>query len=564
MAEGVRPSYREGVAEERHLALDQARTAYARRDFDTAYHRLAEVGPERLEADDLGTMADAAWWMGLTSETIALTEEVYRRYLRDGHVDRAALGAIELAFVWSMRGDTAISSGWLHRARRLLDDRPTSEAHGLLVYVDATAALESLDLDAAVEGARELRTLGEQLASPTLQALGLLTEGLAVLRRGDLDEGFALLDESMLPVLADQIPADWAGNIYCNIMLVCHELADFPRARQWTEAMQRWCRQFSSAVMFLGICRAHRVQLMNLAGQWDEAAREADQVRADLADVNVDVVGECEYQLGELHRLRGETAAAREAFSRARTRGRDPQPGEALLDLHEGRPSEAWAAVTAALAGSDPSPFRRARLLLAKVEIGLGSGHVAAAAESAEELAAVHAQFPTPGYAAWSDHAQGAVLLEQGRAHEARSLLLSACRAYERLPDPYQAARTRHLLARALREDGDPDGAAGQEAIAVATLRRLGAASAPAVRHDRPGGLTDRELEVLASVAAGATNQEAAERLFISEKTVRRHLANIYAKLGVGSRTAAAAWAHAQGLVPGAPAGSAAATFPRR
>ncbi|MDQ3454861.1 MAG: LuxR C-terminal-related transcriptional regulator, partial [Actinomycetota bacterium] len=59
-----------------------------------------------------------------------------------------------------------------------------------------------------------------------------------------------------------------------------------------------------------------------------------------------------------------------------------------------------------------------------------------------------------------------------------------------------------------------------------------------------PGGLTAREIEVLAYIAGGATNQEVAAALFISQKTVARHLANIFVKLGLTSRTAAAAWAH--------------------
>jgi DNA-binding NarL/FixJ family response regulator len=64
-----------------------------------------------------------------------------------------------------------------------------------------------------------------------------------------------------------------------------------------------------------------------------------------------------------------------------------------------------------------------------------------------------------------------------------------------------------------------------------------------------PAGLTDREVEVLRLVAAGQSNARVAAELVLSERTVARHLSNIFTKLGVGSRTAAAAWAHEHGVV---------------
>jgi DNA-binding NarL/FixJ family response regulator len=109
----------------------------------------------------------------------------------------------------------------------------------------------------------------------------------------------------------------------------------------------------------------------------------------------------------------------------------------------------------------------------------------------------------------------------------------------------------RLLLSRASRALGDSDSTAREDATAAATLERLGIparVTGPAV----PGGLTTREAEVLALVVAGKSNREVAAALVISEKTVARHLANIFAKLGVSSRTAATAFAFEHGLVTGA------------
>jgi len=97
--------------------------------------------------------------------------------------------------------------------------------------------------------------------------------------------------------------------------------------------------------------------------------------------------------------------------------------------------------------------------------------------------------------------------------------------------------------------------AAADVAIALAIFRRLGATSDVARLQAAAGArgvgpLTPREAQVLALVLGGASNRATADALFLSEATVRRHLANIFTKVGVSSRTAAAAWAREQGIEP--------------
>jgi DNA-binding NarL/FixJ family response regulator len=88
-------------------------------------------------------------------------------------------------------------------------------------------------------------------------------------------------------------------------------------------------------------------------------------------------------------------------------------------------------------------------------------------------------------------------------------------------------------------------------------FKRLNA-EAPLARLTEPSGrgarqlaghLSERELQVLHLLAAGRTNRAIAEELFISEKTVARHVSNIFDKLGVSSRTAATAWAYQHNLI---------------
>jgi DNA-binding NarL/FixJ family response regulator len=115
---------------------------------------------------------------------------------------------------------------------------------------------------------------------------------------------------------------------------------------------------------------------------------------------------------------------------------------------------------------------------------------------------------------------------------------------------PYEAATTRVLLGMACRETGDDDGAEACFEAARTAFDQLGAV-VEVETPDRPlpGGLTEREAEVLRLVASGVGNRQIAEELVLSEKTVARHLSNIFVKIGVSSRAAATAYAFEQGLV---------------
>ena len=535
--------------------LARARASYARRDWPDAYRGLTTAREQSaLATEDLQALADAAWWLGLINETLTISEECHQHFLKEGRPLRAAMSALDIGFGWLLRGEIALGSGWVSRARRLLEDQPDCAEQGFLVWLDTTKALERGDLDSALVGSRQVREWGHRFSSTTLTSLGLVGEGLVAIRSGSVNKGFALLDEAMLPVLAGQVPPEWAGNIYCQLMATCHDLADVNRARQWTAATERWCESLASAVMFVGVCRIHRIQLLQTGGEWARAKSEAVIACTELADMNVEVVGEAHYQLAELNRLRDGLSAAEQEYRRAGELGRDPQPGLALLLLAQDRIDEAANSIRVALADSVGAPFRRARLLMAHVEIALADGDVRSAARSSEELNEIAEQYPTTGFLTWARHARGAVALAQARAGDALEDLSAAHHGYTDMGAPYDAAGVRVLMAQAHRLLGDPDAAEAELDEAAATYEQLGAALQlrllSGVRRSPviAGGLTAREAEVLARVAGGGTNKEVAAALVISEKTVSRHLANIFLKLGVNSRTAAASWAYQHGL----------------
>jgi DNA-binding NarL/FixJ family response regulator len=502
---------------------------------------------------DLEDRADAAWWRGDLDEASALLERAYRDHLDEGRPRPAAMAAVGIAVNAFLRGDGVVGSGWLGRAQRLLRDEPEQVEHGYLLYLELEGALDG-DAGAVVAMAGRVRDIGRRHGDPNLVAGGDLFEGRALVRQGRVAEGMALLDETMLAVLSGDLRPEYAGNVYCHLMAAFHELADVRRAAEWTEATGRWLAGLPAAVLFTGICRVHRSQVMARKGAWAQAEREATLVCLDLADLHVAGAAEGHYQLGELRRLRGDLAGAEAAYRRAHELGRDPQPGLALLRLAQGRTATAAASIRAALTAASPDRLARAQLCAAQVEIALAAGDAATATAAGEELARTASTYGSSGLEAAALQARGALLLAEGRAEAALPTLRAACRRWRELDAPYDAARVRLPLAEAYRALGDGDAAARELDAAAAVFEELGAAPdaarVAALRGSRalPGGLTAREAEVLALVAAGRSNREIAETLVLSPKTVARHLSNIFAKLGVASRTQAAAFAYEHGL----------------
>jgi DNA-binding CsgD family transcriptional regulator len=533
--------------------LERARAAYGRRDWAKA--REAYLGARALaslSADDMAALSDAAWWEGAIDESLSACEEAYRLFLHgdDPRPRPAAMLAIDIGVSWHLRGDEAMGSGWISRAQRLLEGDEDCVEHGYLRSLMIDEALGAGNFDAAIEAARTVAAIGARHGDASLSSYALVGEGIALIKRGRVRDGLAALDEAMLPVVAGLVRPTWAGNIYCQLMSVCQELVDLRRARQWTDATARWCDGFSNAVMFLGVCRVHRAQLLQVQGDWALAEEEIARVCRDLAAMNVGAVGLALYELGEVRRMRGDLAGAASAYGQAHEHGKEPQPGLALAWLAEGNPAAARDAL-AACEVRTKDPLTKTRLWEALVQAAVAAGDLPAATTAADALDEAAATFASPGLLAAAAESRGRVCLATGDVMAAIEAFRSARQQWHDLEASYRVAQTRLALAEALERAGDEHGAALERDAATAALARLGvigplAAEAPAAL---PDGITRREAEVLELVARGLTNREVAEALVLSERTVARHLANLYTKVGVTTRTAATTYAHRNGLV---------------
>ena len=535
--------------------LDEVREGlqlFERQAWASAYAALAGADEQApLACDELEVLAAAAYLAGLDGASDQAWTRAFHLHQRADDPRRAVRCAFWLAFRLLNAGDVPHGSGWAARIRRLLERCPDCVEQGYGSYVYALQSIFGGDASGAEHEFAAAAELGARFGDADLVTLARVGQGRSLIYLGEAGPGVALLDEAMVAVAAGEVSPVIVGDTYCSVIEACTELFDLRRVQAWTSGLSAWCDAQPELVAFRGQCMVHRAEALQLRGDWPAALAEARRACAQLTTpLARPAAGAAHYQEGELHRLRGEFAAAEAAYRRASAAGRDPQPGLALLRLAEGDTGAAATSIRRAVsetAGAIP----RTRLLPAYAEISLAAGDVHSARAAAAELADTAAVLRAPLLRALAATADGRVLLAHGQAQSALSRLRTAASLWLELGAPYEVARVRAEIGTACHALGDADGAALEAGSARAAFAQLGAA--PDVARLQPSGsvnvLSARETEVIRLIAAGESNRQIAAALVISERTVERHVSNIFGKLGITSRAAATAYVYQHHLL---------------
>jgi DNA-binding CsgD family transcriptional regulator len=541
-------------------ALEQARQAYASRAWREAHAQYVVVDSHSpLAPDDVERYARSALLTGNDEEYVTLLARASQLWIDQSNPARAAECACYLAMNLSFRGEWATAAGWQNRAQQFVAAVDGEcPAAGWLLGMNAIQLLMSGNPAAARDRFEQALAIGRRCADPDLTAMTSMGIGQALVTMGEVAEGLGRHDEVMVSVVADELNPIVTGIIYCAVVEACQQGYDARRAAEWTRALGRWCDAQPDLVPFRGQCLVHRAQIMQLQGQWPDAVAQIGRAVAQLSRPPVNpAVGAAHFERAELHRLRGEFAQAEQAYELAGRFGHETQPGRALLRLAQGQFEQARIGITRAL--SETAGLLRPKLLAAAVDVALRTDDFATAQAYAAELAQIAEQRDAVQLAAMSAQASGSVVLASGQPARALPLLRRAWQAWQELEAPYFAACVRVRIGQACRQLGDLDASRTELAAAWSTFERLGAR--PDLQQLRtagfdgaggartPGRLTVREVEVLRQVASGKTNRAIAAELVLSEKTVARHVSNVFGKLGVSSRAAATAYAYEHELV---------------
>ncbi|MGH8950826.1 MAG: LuxR C-terminal-related transcriptional regulator [Acidimicrobiia bacterium] len=530
--------------------LEEGRDAYRRNEWSKAYAVLSaldEVG--ELGPADLELLSDVKFMLGDVVGMIETLERAHHGYVERGEVLPAGRTAGWLGANYGIAGKAALASGWLERAQRLFDQvEEDCVERGYLLLPSAIRKIGEGDLNSAVALAADAARIGTRFGDADLVALAGHLQGRALIHQGSTQEAIRVFDEIMISVTAGRLAPRITGVVYCGVVECCFLIHDIGRAAEWTGALSGWVDSQPDLVAFTDQCLAHRSEILRLGGTWDQAIKEAKLAHVhDARGLGAAVAA---YQLAEIHRLRGELDLAEEAYREAGLRGQEPQPGLALLRASQGNLDAAVASITRAVAESS-SPAERAMLRAAQIEVLTQQGDLLGAEAAVEELSAIAEQTGIDMHLAWAAAGRATVALARSEPDAALPELRDAMRRWQDLNVPYEVGRSRSSLGVALGAIGDGEAADIEFQAAREIFVELGAE--PDVRRiddlrrgarpDKPHGLTPRELEVLRLLTSGASNRSIATDLVLSERTIDRHVSNIFTKIGVSSRSAATAFA---------------------
>jgi DNA-binding CsgD family transcriptional regulator len=550
--------------------LDRGRAALARGAWPEAKRAFESVLlTDTDSAEALEGLGLAGWWLDLADVVFTSRERAYRLYRERDQAPAAARVAVWLAWDYAaFRGEPAVANGWMQRAHQLLDGLPDHpERAWLAVREGVFALMEDADPDRALALASDAIRIGRAAGAIDYEMIGRALHGFARVVTGDVAEGMRELDGVHAAVLAGEIGDPIAiGLSCCYLVNACERVRDGDRAVQWCDRLKGFCTTWGLRPL-MGVCRTQYASVCVWRGAWSEAEQELTSATEELAASRPAMTAEGHARLGLLRRLQGRLDEAQALFDQS---AHHPLAalGRAALAIDRGEPARAVDLAERYLRHLPPANRTdRAPGLELLARAAAGSGGIERARSALAELQDIASRVATAPLRASAALTAGWVAAADRQTDAARRHFEDAVDLFHASGAPYETARARVELARVLARLGQTGAAldelrrattvfadvhAGHDlARARAFEQDVVAARPDAASSDRAraGGLSKREVDVIRLIATGLSNQAIADKLFISEHTVHRHVANILTRLDVPSRSAAVARAAQLGLL---------------
>lgn len=532
--------------------LKSGRWREARVAFEQAL--TLEKSPEALEG--LGTSCS---WLNDGDGSVRAREEAFRLYAKAGDDRSAARVATWLANEYGeFRGEGAVAGGWLTRAQRLVQDlEPCSEQVAVLAMSASVKLFLEKDPAAARALAVSARLIAEKVKNPDGIMGATALEGLALVSEGEVRQGMRLLDEATAIAVGGECEdLNIIGRACCCLIAACERVRDYDRAAQWCHHVKEFSRKWRIGSLF-SVCRTQYSAVLISRGEWMEAEEELVSAVEELSERRPALTGSATVRLAELRRLQGRFDEARTLFCGMETHP-IAQLGLGAIALDEDDPATAAEFAQRFLRRMpEGDKVERVPGLELLVRAHARNRDLGKAREILAELQSTIAAISAEPLAAAGRFAEGIVatagddtLAAVACLEDAVDLFEKACMPYESLMARIELAGVFHRLGRSSRAEREADIARTQaETLGAGFLMQLVERLSGSSRRRPPTflpnreekGLTTREKEILFLIADGKENSQIADDLFLSVRTVERHISNLYQKLGVSGKSARSA-----------------------
>jgi ATP/maltotriose-dependent transcriptional regulator MalT len=538
--------------------LNRGRQALSVGAWEEARTLLNEALRAKESAEILEELALACWWLNDGPCVFEYRSRAYQLFLDQNDKLGASRTASWLGLdCLEFNGEFAVANGWFQRAESLLEGVDNVWEVGSVkllkanlsfrVEKNAEHALQLIDESIAL--AKSVNKIEGRMVAEALKGFILVTEGR-------VSEGMPLLDEAtILALSAEAKDIRMITTACCFLIDACDRIRDYERAGQWCVKVKEICKRWRHRVVF-ATCRTQYASVLIWKGDWEEAEQELLSASEELKEFRPRIVSNAVVRLADLRRKQGRWEEASRLFDEVKSHSLKPLGCASLAFDQEGY--ESALNITERFLRQIPDHEKTERIaaieLLIRIYVKLGMPGQAGAL--LKELSEISDMMQTPPLVAAKLDAEGIINLALEKYELARQNLEDAVDIYDKLISPFESSRARVALAEALVRLGQWGLAESELHSALEGFRKLGAgkdiektkrlirdlrgdSNTAKVKRD-VYDFTGRELEVLRLIAEGKNNEEISEKLFLSVRTVEKHITNIYQKLGISGKSARA------------------------